>query len=273
MILFACVLFLQEPAPPAMENRIRVRVVEYVDEARTPSETRQAWPALIQAQGTELWYDHERHYYGRPAATVPAPLPLQIGWITAVRDHIIGVPFVEETSVLTIIGDTRTDPDPTVTRSLLSHPGSGGDLDDSDSGPMSGPELTVPLARDLSEWRPTGWLPSGTELQLYGRMLLGDVEVFGVDSDLRIYSAGPRLLVPLAAASWVKVGATASVGPAWLDTDIGEALGLEMSAGLRAELPLVGSVSFVALGEVGLFATEDFRSLGPGLNVGLMVPW
>lgn len=273
MLLIAFVLALQEPAPPAMENRIRVKVVEYVDEARTPSETRQAYPALIQGQGTELWYDHERHYYGRPAATVPVALPLQFGWVTALREHIIGVPFVEETSILTVIGDIRTDPGPTETRSLFSDPGSGGDLDDSDRGPMSGPELTVPLVRDLTGWRPTAWLPSGTELQVYGRMLLGEMEVFGVESDLRLFSVGPRLIVPLAAASWVKVGATASAGPAWLDTDIGEAWGVEMNAGLRADVPLIGSVSFVALGEVGLFATDDFRSWGPGLNFGITMSW
>lgn len=274
MIPFVLVLALQDPPPPVMENRIRVKVVEYVDEARTPSETRQAWPARIQAQGTELWYDHERHYYGRPAATLPAALPLQIGWVTAVRDHAIGVPFVEDSSILTVIGDLREDPDPTrPTRSLLSRPGSDGSLDDGDRGPMSGPELSVPLARDLSGWRPTAWLPAGTELQAYGRILMGGLEVFGVDSDLRLYSAGPRLLVPLGAAAWVKVGATASVGPAWLETDFGEAWGIELGGGIRADVPLVGSVSFVALGEVALFATDDFLSWGPGLNLGLTMSW
>ena len=273
MIGLACVLALQAPPPPVMENRIRVRVVEYVDEARTPSETRQAYPALIQAQGTELWYDHERHYYGQPAATVPASLPLQLGWTTSIRAHSIGIPFVEETAEILELGIPREDPGPgPTTRSILSRPGSDG-LDDDDRGPMSGPELTVPLARDLSGWRPASWLPERTELQVYGRMLSGDMEVFGVESDLTLYSVGPRLLVPLATASWVKVGATASVGPAWLDTDIGEAWGVEANAGVRADVPLVGSVSFVAAGEIGVFAADEFRSWGPGLNVGITMAW
>lgn len=273
MILVACVLALQEPPPPAMENRIRVRVVEYVDEARTPSETRQAYPVLVQAQGAELWYDHERYYYGRPGATVPPTLPFHLGLALSIRTHEIGIPFIEDGTLLTVIGDLREDPGPTKTRSIFSRPGSDGDLELDDRGPMTGPELTVPLARDLSAWSPTAWFPSGTELQVYGRMLLGELEILGVDSDLRLYSAGPRLLVPIASASWAKLGATASVGPAWLDTDIGEALGVEASAGVRADVPLVGSLSFVAVGELGLFATEDFRSWGPGLNLGLAMAW
>ena len=64
-----------------------------------------------------------------------------------------------------------------------------------------------------------------------------------------------------------------TVGPGFLRTDIGEAVGIDVGAWVESEIPLTGNLSLMAgLGVNGFFA-ENVQMWGPALTLGINVAW
>lgn len=150
--------------------------------------------------------------------------------------------------------------------------GDPGDLDDGDTSLIWGPELAVPLKEDVTEWEVGSWLPQGSSLGFYARVLFGELEIFGVgDIDLELYSVGLRLTVPLVHPSEFALGAYVAAGPAFLRTDVGDALGFDAGVGLEAGYGLSQSVTLVGAVELNAFVSENVFAYGPAFTFGLIV--
>jgi hypothetical protein len=257
-----------------MKNELRVRVVEHIPEEHVHPRTRQREPYRYEGPGTLFQYDHER-IFQEPIRLDPPrrPLPFDVKIVGDIVDVEIKPPLVE----WTVVGNPPNPPVVTSTRtrdrSRLSAM-SDGDAGDGDArAPLVGPELVYPLSMDLSEASGFSWLPGGSRLSVFGRACFGAIEVYGVESDMVLISAGPQLLLPFVSTREFVFGASLSAGPAWLETDIGSALGFQGLGALRGEVPLSGGLSFVAMAEAGYYASENVRVWGPGFSLGLTLSW
>jgi hypothetical protein len=257
------------PPPANQKNRINVLVDETIPEFQIPSDTRQKWPAYFENEGTSLWFDHNRHFRRRPSLTSPLSPPLEMTLTGGMHTFTVTTDFGKVTEILT--GNARNDP--VVTKPGLFGSSDDDTEDDSDQVPLVGPQFAYPVKDDMSDWEATSWLPQGTLLLVYARALFGSFEVFDEDASLQLYSLGLEVRVPLYADDTFRVGFALGAGPAYLHTGIGDALGFELGAGLRFELPISGGLSFLTNLDVSLYAAEDVTSWGPGLSFGLALSW
>jgi hypothetical protein len=216
---------------------------------------------------------HANYYFRPPQELIPGP-PIEASSGPSIEMSLseqtltLGADFGNVTRILT---GNPFNPPPTTKPGLFG--GDGADDEDSDRVPLTGPELVVPLDRDVSAWSPASWLPRFTELHAYGRALYGSFEVFGEDADLQLYGIGPRLLVPLVRESGWTLGASISAGLGFLKSDLGDALGLEASGGIRGRFVLTRGMAFVSAVGLTYFEAEDVSTWGPTLNVGLTLSW
>lgn len=214
---------------------------------------------------------HANYYFvGKPQISSSPPLRFTMTLGGGMRTWAVGA----DSSLVSSISGNPLNLDPVVP----TKPGAFGgtedsDTQDSDSGLLYGPDFDYLIEPDVTGWQPTSWLPRQTSFHLYARALLGDVELYGVDTDLQIYSIGPRLRVPLLAANPLRVGATLSAGPAYAHTDIGDAVGLEFGAGVRTELFVTRSFVFILAVGLDAFSSNDVFAWGPSLNFGINVGW
>lgn len=214
---------------------------------------------------------HANYYFvGKPEITTSPPPRLTMTLGGSSRNWVVGA----DSSLVSTISGNPLNLDPVVPTKPGALGGTGdSDTEDSDSGFLFGPDLDYLVEPDVTTWSPASWLPRHTSFHVYARALLGDVELYGVDTDLQIYSAGPRLRVPLFAANPIRLGATLSAGPAYAHTDIGDAVGIEFGAGLRSELFATRSLVFIAALGLDAFSSNDAFAWGPSLNLGINVAW
>lgn len=271
-VLLACSAVQSSAAPaerPPLVNRVYVRVEEHLRERHRHPHTRQAVPVVVQDGENRVQFDHERFFHGRPQIRGDASAGPRVS---------LGVSPVELTLHVdpsavpsAIVGDPRNDPP--VTKPGFVSPEESGSLEGSGDTVLYGPELTVPLESDLSSWGPTGWMPRGTTLGVYGRARFGGVEVLGTRADLELYGIGPALGVPVLEAGGLRVAGVLAGGPAWFRSDLGDTTGVEASAGLRGETPLAGNLSVVAAAGWSLFRGGNVTTWGPSFNLGLSLGW
>lgn len=259
-----------------IHTEVRVFIEEEFEEERDHEEYAQPYPVehSVQVQGPPGISTSRVSYFTRcrfrpeerePSAP-PVPLPsFSMGALIASRNVDVPLRLIPAPQ-----GNTRTDP--IITKSVDS-PGGSGDAEDSDRPILYGPDVDFLLARDVRGWEFAGWLPESTSLHLYGRALFGQFQVFDLQSDLQMYSAGLRLAVPFLDLQPFTLSATVSSGPGYMRTDIGDAVGLEAGAGLQGGLFLSRRVCLMAMADVNVFLSGDFFSWGPGINVGLNVAW
>ncbi len=269
------------PPPAAMQNQVNVRVLQYHDKPFPLLHTAQIGDPFPIDSVHPAFNAHNRFtYYGEsfyleePALSTPLSPNLNTTLAGSLQTLTVRTGFAP--SVLT--GNPRSDPiitkpTTTTTKPAILGGSSSDEAEDSSSTPLFGPEIDVPLKGDLTEWPATEWLSEGTSLHLYARALFGSFEVFDVESDLQLYSVGPRVLVPLIAVPEFSLGGSISAGAAFLRTDIGDAVGFEATGGLRAQVPLLGGLAFVADLGYGFFTAEHVYSWGPSLNMGLVLSW
>lgn len=253
-----------------MINRVRVFVEEHIPEGNPDLRTRQMWPFRTVQEGTDFEFDHVRTFEPPQEEEATSTIPVTTGFTTGLMTTTVTNRFPP----VTLSGNPRNDPYITKSQTPAILAGTSSDeSSDSSSNPFVGPEIDLSLKGDLTEWSATEWLPGGTSLHLYIRTLFGSFEVFDVESDAKLYSAGPRLLVPIVAIPEFGLGATLSAGLAYLQTDIGDTLGFEAMAGLRAQVPIAGGLAGVAELGFGFFTAENVYSWGPTLNAGLVFAW
>ena len=262
------------PAPSTQRNTLRLKLLYYYDEEnqdphlRHP-ETPFGVPQFGQRnQSNLLEFDADYIFLGQPKATVQLA-PVVTPTLTATSLAIdVGRSFGDIQRIVT--GNPFNPPSPTKTGFFGS---SDSDDTDSDTTVLFGPEIDLPVKDDLSELGITSWLPGWTSLHLYARALFGSFEVFDVESDLQLLSFGPRVNVPLLRADWLEMSFSLSAGPAFLMTDIGDAVGFEAAAGLRLDLPITSGLSFTTGLGYGVFSAENVASRGPLLTLGLTLSW
>ena len=258
-----------------IRNQVHVQLEYYYDEDNP--ERHQQHPGSPYVFPTDGFPDvnnqfslHANYYFvGKSQVTVsPPPPPLTMTVGGGSRSWTVGA----SSSLISSISGNPLSLDPIVP-SKAGGAGGSSDVEDSDSGLLFGPDLDYLVDPDVTDWIPASWLPKETSFHLYVRALFGEVELYGVDTDLQVYSAGPRLHVPLVTIRPIRLGATLSAGPAYANTDIGDALGVEFGAGLRSEL--FASRSFVFVLALGLeaFASNDVFAWGPSLNFGINLGW
>lgn len=147
------------------------------------------------------------------------------------------------------------------------------EADDTDTPFLMGPELAIPLKGDVTEWSLFRWLPEHSGLNLYGHILVGELEIFEDTLDIELYGVGLGLTAPLLTANPFLVSATTGLGVGFLRTDIGDTAGLEASIGLQGVLFFTKNLSLVVGVEyMGFFASEVTAS-GPAANLGLNLSW
>jgi hypothetical protein len=158
-------------------------------------------------------------------------------------------------------------------KSSVSGGGASGTFTDSDTPFLYGPELAVPLKADITEWGAARWLPEGTGFNVYGHVLVGTLSIFDTHVKATLFSVGPQLTFPLVRDHPVFVNATLSAGPGILHTEIGTTTGLDLAAGVSAQVYLVGNLALTLSAEYMGFFTGDVKAHGPVLNFGLNYSW
>jgi hypothetical protein len=133
--------------------------------------------------------------------------------------------------------------------------------------------MAVPLKADVTEWAAAEWFPGGTGLNVYGHVLVGTLSIFDTHVKATLYSVGPQLTFPLIHEHPFFVSATLSAGPGILHTDIGTTTGLDVSAGLSAQIYIVGNLALTLSAEYMGFFSGDVKAHGPVLNFGLNYSW
>jgi hypothetical protein len=277
----------QGPAPPPMQNDVKVFLRVFRDEPNEIPYTRQERPFDFQNEGSRFQFDSET-FWGFPQHEPEGTILLNFSLRASPLRFTVGsgASIVSNSSRIDpgTYGQTTTTPvQPTETGGDLPPPpppqptkpswlgGSDSANEDSDSPLLAGPELEAVLFQDVTGWRPASWLPEGTSLCLYARFLAGEMELFGEDADLTMWSFGPRLKVPFLRAGALDLQASLFAGPAFVDTDLGDAVGFNGGAGAWAELKLTGSIALVLAAEAELFAADDTSAFGPPFNFGLNV--
>lgn len=159
--------------------------------------------------------------------------------------------------------------------SLLGAEGDDDPLDASDSPVLVGPAISMPLFEDTSRWVGLAWLPSGSRLDLYGHVLAGDMRILDQSVDVRLFSGGPRLGLPLVRGAEIpwEIDGTLALGPAFLQTDLGEAIGLSVTAGVSSRIHLAAGLALVASLDYEGFLASDVRAHGPSANLGVVLAW
>jgi hypothetical protein len=207
----------------------------------------------------------------RPAPSSPA-FPLSVSAAAGIpRVRVRATPA----QVLTITGSARNDPGttpptgPTLTKKPALFGGAAEDSRASSDAPiLYGPDFDLVVSSDVARW-----LPEGTSLHLFARALFGEVEMFDTPTDLQFYAVGPRLTVPLLKSGSFVLGVTASAGPAFLHSALGDAVGFDGALGLRLEHLVGPAVSIVAAAEANLYFSEHVTSFGPVVHLGLNLAW
>ena len=183
-----------------------------------------------------------------------------------------------------ITGDPDTPPMPTKpglggspnqksSKPLILGTNSSDEETDSDSTFLVGPELTMPVKYDMTDWEMTGWLPRGSQLFIYGKALFGEVNLYGDDSDVALYGAGAGVRLPLIAERGFGLDGLVSAGPSYLDSDFGGAVGLDAAAGLGASVQLAGDLYLTGSAKLNVFTAENVWAWGPVFGLGLTLSW
>jgi hypothetical protein len=138
---------------------------------------------------------------------------------------------------------------------------------------LYGTDLDYVAVADVTGWRPVSWLPERTSLHLFARALFGSLEIADVSTDLQLYGVGPRLALPLARWGTLDFDVTLTVGPGYLHTGVGDALGFDGGVGFRISQSFTRSLSFIAELEANYFRSGNVSAFGPVVNVGLNLSW
>ncbi len=261
-----------------IHTEVNVYIAEEFDEERDYEEYEQAYPVehTVRVDGpggaatSRITYFTRCRFVPQDRDPTPAPIPqplprLAVGGTFGPR--LIQVP---REVVTRITANPRVDPP--VTKPDLASEGGSGEVD-SDRPLLSGPDVDLVLMSDVSRWDPARWLPESTALHLYARALFGRFEVFEIESNLELYSAGLRMSVPVLEAGPFSIEGAVSAGPGYMRTDIGDAFGLESGAGLQGVLSITRGLSFLASIGANLFLSDDFLSWGPAANAGFNLAW
>lgn len=246
-----------------------------------PVEARTGVPGLA----SSVWYrtvcrpqEEDRVPVFMPPPPSSASLPLTVSGAVSLPQFRFSA-TAQQVSMIT--GNPRNDPGttttttapPTSTKPMILG-GGDEDLESSSDAPiLYGPDFDFILASDVTGWSPLRWLPEGTSLHLYARVLFGSVEMFDTPTSLQLYGIGPRLSIPLAKAGSLDLSLTASAGPAFLRSALGEAVGFDGGIGLRLEHFFTPTVSFIAAVEANLFSSENILAFGPVVNLGFNLVW
>ncbi|HZE99673.1 MAG TPA: hypothetical protein VE981_21890 [Planctomycetota bacterium] len=270
-----------EPPPPrrtrSVQSSVRIVIEENPKGDYDHDYYEQDWPVRHKtgtpALGSEIWY----RTVCRPQEDDREPLvftvPDQPPRVTL--SGVLSSPQFNVSVPKGTIVPGRQRSDPIITKAGLF---SGGSSDsttttESDSPFLYGTDLDYVLAPDVTGWSPTSWLPGETSFHLYGRALFGTLEVFDTKAALQLYSIGPRLGIPVARWGVVELDCTISAGPAFLHTDIGDAVGFDGGIGLRVSTFFTRSFSLIAEIEANLYASENVTAFGPVLNLGFNLSW
>jgi hypothetical protein len=144
--------------------------------------------------------------------------------------------------------------------------GGGSSVSGSSSAPLFGPEIDYPLPNDA-----TSWMPFEASAQVYGRVLLGDMEIDGESTSVQDYSAGLRLAVPVWRPPDFTLWPYISAGPAFFRTEFGHVTGIDAAIGLRGDYRVSRSVALIVQIELDTFSSSDFFSWGPAGTLGLTI--
>ncbi len=257
------------------QNTLRLRLLYYYDEENQAPHLRHPLTPFgipqfgLRDSSNLLEFDADYIFLGRPEASAEAAPFITPSLSLTSQTIEVGRSFGDVQRIVT--GNPFNPPSPT-------KPGlfGNGASDETDTGSavLIGPEIDLLIQQDMSQWGVTSWLPAWTSLHLYARALVGEFEVFDVgECDLRLLSFGPRVNIPLLQAEGLQTGLTISAGPAFLWTDIGDAVGAEAAAGLRFNLPITSELAFTTTVGYGYFSAENVASHGPLLNFGLTLSW
>jgi hypothetical protein len=291
MIVLTAFLLLspvQETSDPSPKRRVRSEVRILIEERPEGEFDHDYYEQLLPVEfrsgtaavGSSVWYrtvcrpqEEDRAPIWVPASPPPSlAVPLSVSAAGAVpRFRVSATPA----QVRTITGSTRNDPGttlpptgPTSTKPALFGGGSEGNRTSSDAPILYGPDFDFVVASDVA-----GWLPEGMSLHLFARALFGSVEMFDTPTDVQLYAIGPRLTVPLVKAGSLELAITASAGPAFLHSALGDAVGFDGGIGLRLEQVLAPAVSFIAAAEANLYFSENVTSFGPVIHLGFDLSW
>lgn len=276
----ALLVLLQEPDPPAAPRRpvrsaVRIFIEETPDEKYAHDYYEQALPVEYRtgtsSLGSEVWYrtvcrpqedDHSPILF-----TTPERLP------TVTLSGTLSVPhIVVDLPEGTIIGGRkRKDP---IIQTKAGLFGSGGSTSDGKDTPvLYGTDLDYVAAADVTTWKPASWLPERTSLHLFARALFGSLEIADISTELQLYGVGPRLGLPVARWGTLDLDVTLSVGPGYLHTGVGDALGFDGGIGFRISQSFTRSLSFIAELEANYFRSGNVSAFGPVVNVGFNLSW
>lgn len=285
MIATALVLavVLQEPVPPpprrrSLQSSVRVFIEEHPEgeyahdyyEQPLAVQHRTGTPSL----GSEVWFRTVCRPQEDDRSTIVFTVPDQkptivISGLLAEPKITVSVPGD------TIIGDRRRkDPIISSTKSgVFGGSASESSSDGVDAPFLYGSEIDCIAAPDVTAWAPTSWLPEGTSLHLFVRGLFGSLEIADIRTDLQLYSAGPRLGLPILRWSSLELDGTLTAGPAYLHTGVGDAVGFDGGIGLRISQFFTRSFSFIAEIEANYFRSANVTAYGPVLNLGFNLSW
>lgn len=286
-ILLASGAWAQEPTDPTPQRRrrsvrsdVRVVIEEAPEEDYDHPYYEQPWPAEHETgAGTarsRVWYrtlcrpqEQDRAPIFVQAAAPSFTLPLSIS--AAVGVPRMSVTTTSSSSVTTVNGRTRIDPiitKPSTKPAIFGGGGGTGTSTSSDTPFLYGPDFDLLLVSDVASG-----MPADTSLHLHARALFGSLEVFDTPTSLQLYEVGPRLAVPLLKSGSLECAVTATAGPAFLHTGIGDAVGFDGGIGLRFEAFFTPGCSFVAAVEANFYFSKNVSAFGPLINLGLNLAW
>jgi len=262
--------------PVRVQNDVRILIEETPTEEFEHDYYEQQFPvehrAGTRSVSSGVWYrtvcrpqeEDPRPIFLRPAPSPSLPLSLTAG---------ISLPRLSVTAGRKMIVGGRTRNDPIITKPAFFGGGASDTVTSSDLPLLYGPDFDLIVDSDLSAWAPARWLPAQTSLHFYARVLFGSFEVFDTPTSLQLYGIGPRLSIPLSRSNSLEFAVTASAGPAFLHTGIGDAVGFDGGIGVRLEHFFTPAFSFLVSAEANLYFSETVTAFGPMFNLGFNLSW
>jgi hypothetical protein len=142
--------------------------------------------------------------------------------------------------------------------------GAGGSASVSSNAPLYGPELGIPLPDSL-----TSGLPFEAHLEIYAEALFGTMDIAGQSTSAEEYAGGLKILVPIWKPTNFVLSPYLAVGPAYLNTDLGHALGMDLAVGLRGDYSISQSVAIYVQVELDTFWGQGVGAWAPAVSLGM----
>ena len=263
-----------------LKNNVNVRIIEYFDQSNIEEHYHQERPLIVDTETGTFKYDSECHWLTGIPLEPEAKVLIPVTFPMVIPEWRFPPPRVLIPDPIFIPPVTKPGVRPGLTRAsnnlqLVTKPKGFSDEelsqvtpDNRGGGVMIGPQIQVPLPAEI-----TRWLPFEATVSVYGSILFGETEVYGLESDVESYSLGVRMNIPIPLNLGFSVNAYGFAGHGWLLTDFGNATGVDTGAGLQTAWQISEGVSLSLSVEARGYYSENVSGTGYGIVPGINIAW